>query len=83
MLNDYQKKIKTVSQAKDALSSIYNNKELEKEIQNLNNNELDEVLKNLIHGVPIATPVFDGASVDDVTDMLKFAGLPESGQTAF
>ena len=82
LLNDYQKKIKTVSQAKDALSSIYNDKELEKEIQNLNNNELDEVLKNLIHGVPIATPVFDGASVDDVTDMLKFAGLPESGQTA-
>src|SRR5210317_776324 len=81
LLNDYQKKIKTVSQVKDALSGIYNNKDLEKEIQNLNNNELDEVLKNLTHGVPIATPVFDGASVDDVTDMLKFAGLPESGQT--
>ena len=31
--------------------------------------------------MPIATPVFDGASVEDVTSMLKFAGLPESGQT--
>jgi hypothetical protein len=38
------------------LSSIYNDKEIEKEIQNLNNNELSEVLKNLTHGVPIATP---------------------------
>jgi DNA-directed RNA polymerase, beta subunit/140 kD subunit len=63
------------------LSSIYNDKEIEKEIQNLNNNELSEVLKNLTHGVPIATPVFDGASVEDVTSMLKFSGLPESGQT--
>jgi DNA-directed RNA polymerase subunit beta len=81
ILNDYQKTIKNASHTKDALSSIYNDKEIEKEIQNLNNNELSEVLKNLTHGVPIATPVFDGASVEDVTSMLKFSGLPESGQT--
>ena len=81
ILNDYQKTIKNASHTKDALSSIYNDKEIEKEIQNLNNNELSEVLKNLTHGVPIATPVFDGASVEDVRSMLKFSGLPESGQT--
>ncbi len=81
ILNEYQKNIKNASTTKDALSSIYTNKEIEKEIQNFNTTELAEVLKNLSHGVPIATPVFDGASVDDVTNMLKFAGLPESGQT--
>jgi len=81
IFNEYNKSIKNASTTKDALSSIYNDKEIEKEIQNLNTNELSEVLKNLSHGVPIATPVFDGASVDDVTNMLKFAGLPESGQT--
>ena len=36
---------------------------------------------NLASGVPIATPVFDGASVDDVTELLKSAELPSSGQT--
>ena len=32
-------------------------------------------------GVPISTPVFDGASVNDVTKMLELADLPSSGQT--
>ena len=32
-------------------------------------------------GIPIATPVFDGAKELDVTSMLKTAGLPGSGQT--
>jgi DNA-directed RNA polymerase subunit beta len=31
--------------------------------------------------VPIATPVFDGASTDDIKDMLDLAKLPNSGQT--
>ena len=39
-----------------------------------------EVL-NLSSGVPVSTPVFDGASVDDVTELLKLADLPSSGQT--
>ena len=81
ILEEYQKSTKSAANTKDALSSIYNDKEIEKEIQNFKNTELSEVLKNLSSGVPIATPVFDGASVEDVTDMLKFSGLPESGQT--
>ena len=81
ILDEYQKTTKNAAHTKDALSSIYNNKEIEKEIQNFTNNELKDVLQNLSSGVPIATPVFDGASVEDVTDMLKFSGLPESGQT--
>ena len=32
-------------------------------------------------GIPISTPVFDGASVEDVTELLKLAELPSSGQT--
>ena len=81
ILEDYQKSLKNVVATKDALSSIYDDKAIDKEIQNFSSAELSEVLKNLSSGVPIATPVFDGASVGDVTDMLKFAGLPESGQT--
>ena len=47
----------------------------------LQKKEFDELVNNLSGGVPISTPVFDGASVDDVTDLLKLADLPSSGQT--
>ena len=42
--------------------------------------ELVELARNLSKGVPIATPVFDGAHIDDIEDMLEAAGLDRSGQ---
>ena len=42
--------------------------------------ELVELGENLRHGVPIATPVFDGAKETDIVDMLELAGLDHSGQ---
>ena len=42
--------------------------------------ELEELASNLTKGVPIATPVFDGADEDDIAVMLKKAGLDTSGQ---
>ncbi len=44
------------------------------------NEELKELGQNLIRGVPIATPVFDGANEADIVDMLTRAGLDKSGQ---
>ena len=43
--------------------------------------ELLALAKNLTDGVPMATPVFDGASEAEIKAMLKLADLPESGQT--
>ncbi|HWU50180.1 MAG TPA: DNA-directed RNA polymerase subunit beta [Asticcacaulis sp.] len=43
--------------------------------------ELIELAKNLSRGVPIATPVFDGAHMNDIEDMLETAGLNRSGQS--
>jgi DNA-directed RNA polymerase subunit beta len=43
--------------------------------------DLIELARNLSKGVPIATPVFDGAHIDDIEDMLEFAGLDRSGQS--
>jgi DNA-directed RNA polymerase subunit beta len=43
--------------------------------------ELKELCDNLSNGVPISTPVFDGASTDDITKMLELANLPNTGQT--
>ena len=43
--------------------------------------ELLELARNLGKGVPIATPVFDGARIGDIEDMLESAGLDRSGQS--
>ena len=43
--------------------------------------ELMNLAKNLKKGVPMATPVFDGATEAEIKRMLKLAGLPDSGQT--
>ncbi|WP_420431901.1 DNA-directed RNA polymerase subunit beta [Hyphobacterium sp.] len=43
--------------------------------------ELAELGRNLANGVPIATPVFDGAREPDIVDHLKMAGIHESGQS--
>lgn len=53
--------------------------------QKINLNELsdDEILtlaKNLKNGMPIASPVFDGAKEDEIKEMLKLGSLPTSGQ---
>ena len=44
------------------------------------NEEIKELAGNLVRGVPIATPVFDGADEADIVEMLGKAGLEDSGQ---
>ena len=56
-------------------------KDLWRKIKPLKEKEFEELSINLSSGIPISTPVFDGASVDDVTKLLKLADLPSSGQT--
>jgi DNA-directed RNA polymerase subunit beta len=42
--------------------------------------EIEELASNLTKGVPVATPVFDGAGEADIVELLKKAGLDTSGQ---
>ncbi len=51
------------------------------ELDQFSDDELKVLAKNLSKGVPMATPVFDGAFEEEIKHMLKLAGLPESGQT--
>ena len=53
----------------------------EKELAKLDEPTLIEVGENLRRGVPIATPVFDGAREKDIVEMLARAGLDKSGQS--
>ncbi len=46
-----------------------------------NDEDLIELAKNLSKGIPFATPVFDGAHIDDIENLLEKAGLDRSGQS--
>jgi DNA-directed RNA polymerase subunit beta len=79
-LHSEQKKRQTV--ISELLKKIYGEETYEQKIKQLKNKDFDELSANLALGVPISTPVFDGASVGDVDDLLKLADLPSSGQTS-
>ena len=66
----------------EILKKIYGDKIFNEQIQSLNHKEFDELTTNLSSGVPISTPVFDGASVEDVNQLLQLAELPSTGQTS-
>jgi DNA-directed RNA polymerase subunit beta len=63
------------------LGQIYSTDKRKENITSLTNEEIIALAKNLSGGVPMATPVFDGASEEEIKTMLKLADLPESGQT--
>ena len=50
------------------------------DLNNLDQDEIMVLAENLRSGVPVATPVFDGAAESEVRQMLSLAGLPENGQ---
>lgn len=74
---------KDVTEIRGFLDQIYNhNDEVKRtEIESLTDEEVGELAHNLRAGVPMATPVFDGAAESEIKQMLELAQLPESGQT--
>jgi DNA-directed RNA polymerase subunit beta len=64
------------------LKDVYGEKVFAEQIAGLNTEQLVELSENLKKGVPIATPVFDGARMSDIEGMLTKAGLNTSGQVS-
>ncbi|MEI7614313.1 MAG: DNA-directed RNA polymerase subunit beta [Betaproteobacteria bacterium] len=62
------------------LEQVYNSNGKPEDLDQLNDKEILEMAGNLEAGVPFATPVFDGAKESEIKDMLRLAGMPESGQ---
>ena len=81
LVNENQKKIEKTEKVKTFLKSVYGNEVFDENIDKLSNSEFKDLCENIQNGVPIATPVFDGAKEQDVTNMLDLAELPNSGQT--
>ncbi len=63
------------------LDQIYNSTGKPEQLETFTDTELIEMAHNLRNGVPMATPVFDGASEQEIKQLLKLAGLSETGQT--
>ena len=51
------------------------------DLKGLNDAEIIELSRNLRKGVPMATPVFDGATESEIKRLLELADLPTTGQT--
>jgi DNA-directed RNA polymerase subunit beta len=71
-----------VKELRDFLNQIYNETGgREEDIDGLKDDEVMELAGNLRSGVPMATPVFDGADESEIRHMFRLADMPESGQT--
>ena len=77
-LIDAQKKM---TEIRKLLTEIYNKiGERPENIKGLSDVEVQQLAANLRQGVPMATPVFDGAAESEIKEMLKLAGFDDSGQ---
>ena len=71
----------SIKNVRKFLDEVYNKSGKKEDIDSLNDDEIIELARNLKGGVPMATPVFDGASEEEIKRMLELADLPRSGQT--
>ncbi len=73
---------KSVKDLRKFLDKVYNHNDEVKQtaLDSMTDEEITEMAGNLRGGVPMATPVFDGAAESEIKAMLKLAGLPETGQ---
>jgi DNA-directed RNA polymerase subunit beta len=69
-----------VQELRGFLDKIYNNSGKKEDLDSFTDAEIIEMCKNLVYGVPMASPVFDGASEEEIRYMLRLADLPETGQ---
>ena len=82
-INRMLKAQEAIADIRAFLEKIYNHEGASQhvDIAGLSDAEVKELAGNLIRGVPMATPVFDGASEKEIRQMLALADLPESGQS--
>ncbi|MCG8379878.1 MAG: DNA-directed RNA polymerase subunit beta, partial [Proteobacteria bacterium] len=70
-----------ITELRKFLEKVYNSSGKKEDLKSFSDEEINELAENLKDGVPMATPVFDGASEEEIKTMLQLAELPEDGQT--
>ncbi len=81
LVNENNKKIEKTVKISNFLKSVYGEEIFNDKVEKLSKSEFQDLCENLQNGIAISTPVFDGAKESNVTEMLKLANLPGSGQT--
>jgi DNA-directed RNA polymerase subunit beta len=80
MLDSFHRHTSSMDDLRGRLKDIYGAKSYGEDVADLNDGEILELSENLRPGVPMASPVFDGAREADIVAMLEKAGLSSSGQ---
>jgi DNA-directed RNA polymerase subunit beta len=62
------------------LKAVYGDRTFKQDVAELDDPQTLELAEHLRHGVPVSSPVFDGATEQDIVEMLELAGLHRSGQ---
>jgi DNA-directed RNA polymerase subunit beta len=81
LVDDYRRVGAARQDLLDKLRDVYGDVIFDRDIEDMTEDQLLELGENLKKGVPIATPVFDGARISDIEAMLEKAGVDKSGQT--
>ena len=79
-INDMLKAEAKSAELRKFLEKVYNGAGRPEDLASLSDGEIETLAGNLTNGVPFATPVFDGATEEEIKGMLDLAGYPRSGQ---
>jgi len=80
LVEDFRRSSAVRDELHGKLREVYGDEVFERDIAPMDEDQLIELCDNLKKGIPIATPVFDGARMGDIERMLERAGLDSSGQ---
>ncbi|SMP13315.1 DNA-directed RNA polymerase subunit beta [Desulfurobacterium pacificum] len=69
-----------LDKVREEIKAIYNDERISKLIDSLSDDELREVAKKLSKGIKFESPIFNGAKEEEIKELLRRAGLPETGQ---
>jgi len=69
-----------VDSLRERLKDVYGDSTYKREVSDLDDDDMLELANNLTNGMPVATPVFDGARQEEINELLTKAGLDTSGQ---
>jgi DNA-directed RNA polymerase subunit beta len=79
LLQQYRESSK-IDVLKRKLKQVYGDKPYKSDVGELTDGQMVELCENLRDGVPVSSPVFDGAREEDINEMLVQAGLADTGQ---
>ncbi|MBI3545626.1 MAG: DNA-directed RNA polymerase subunit beta, partial [Gammaproteobacteria bacterium] len=78
---DEERKVEDIRRFVDKIYNHVGKSGRKEDIKSFSDDEIIELARNLRNGLPVATPVFDGAAEEEIKELLIMAGLPPSGQT--